>query len=142
MKAKLVTPNRRNSYNLRGEKETIASYNVVTLYKGELKIPITARVYAARRGAGMSKIHCSIWIHGPNHWSGGYGWISGDGYPWYHRESAALSRAILDAGWALYEDDGKSPYYIDRAGEIATKDALRALSRALGYRGKTILVNN
>lgn len=65
--------------------------------------------------------YCCIWIHGPDAHGSGAGKAGGGGY---HKESAALSEALRDAGIVLSES-------ISGRGDSAMEDALAAVARAV-----------
>ena len=95
-------------------------------YGGErgLKECVTVRIYRA-----ATRVYCCVWINSRAVHTSGGGWASGGGY---HKPSAALSRALDDAGVKLSEG-------IDGCGESAMEDAMRAIATALGYKNVTIL---
>ena len=94
---------------------------------------VTVRFY----GTG-STVWCSVWVaqyrNGTatscNDMYSGCGNAKGYGY---HKDSAALSAALDSAGITLSER-------IDGVGEGAMRDALTAIVRATGCRGKVLIV--
>lgn len=143
MRAKFTTKEASNAKNLYGDKEEIKSYQVVAYQKGEFKTPVTVRCWMSR-SASASTVYASIWINAKETYVSGYGSASGYGY---HKESAAIGRAIRSAGIKLFgspygRDDSETrnkPAYIDGCGDSAIRDALEAITRALGFRKFTIV---
>ena len=94
---------------------------------------VTVRFY----GTG-STVWCSVWVaqyrNGTstscNDMYSGRGNAKGYGY---HKDSAALSAALDSAGITLSED-------IDGRGDGTMRDALTAIVRATGCRGKVLIV--
>ena len=128
MKAKL-TKEFDNGRNYGGEKETISNYNVVVVYKGEIKEPVTCRCYMGR-SRQASTVYASVWISKTGFYTSGRGSAGGYGY---HKESAAIGDALRSAGVELDQD-------IDGRGELAIEEALIAVVRALGYKGKVKVI--
>jgi len=130
MKATIKNP-QENGRNHGHNKETVSEKNVVALYKGELFNPITVRWYMGRSNSA-SVVFCSIWCHSRhkglhcagNGSAGGYG---------YHKESAALGDALRSAGIELDRS-------ISGAGDTAISGALEAITKALGYTGKILII--
>lgn len=149
MKAKFINL-QENGKNLSGDKELISSYSVVAIYKGELYEAITVSCYIGR-SSPSSLVHASIWVRpadASKKWCSGYGTATGYGY---HKESAAIGDAIDSAGIELYGDiygrvetaaKAKQRAYINGVGDIAVREALKAIARAAGYRGKLLIVTN
>lgn len=128
MKAIISNP-QENGRNHADKKETVRELNVVALHKGELCNAITARWYMGRSNSS-STVYCSIWCKGKDVYCAGNGSATGWGY---HKESSALASAVCSAGIELDKS-------IDGVGDSAIRDALEAITSALGYRGKTIIV--
>lgn len=128
MKAKLGKEN-DNARNYGSEKETVNEKNLVTIYKGEICSPVRAAWYMGR-SASASVVYCSIWVRNIGFYTSGRGSAGGGGY---HKESAALGEAIRSAGIELDQA-------IDGCGDRAMDEALEAIGRALGYRGKMKIV--
>lgn len=152
MKAKLTKSiqNGQRDYN----KPIVRDWSIVTLHKGELKTVLRAE---CRMGASKqaSVVHANIWVSGPKETSG-YGRAGGYGY---HKISAAIGEAIDNAGIELYgspyasngtvprtattsrkpePENLKKRTWIDGVGDRAIDEALMAIVRAAGYRGKAI----
>lgn len=135
-------------------KEQTGCAEVVTVHKGEIINPITARFFMGR-SSGASVVYCCIWIRtASGRYLSGRGNAGGYGY---HKASAALDDAIHSAGVSLYgypysglDRDGKpdiaamirerKPASISGVGETAMRSALEAIARAAGYRGKLRLL--
>ena len=144
MKAKF-TGEHSNAKNFGREKETVEDKNVTVIHKGELKNPISIRWYMGRSNKA-SVVYCSIWIHGENFYTSGHGSAGGGGYC---KTSAAACDAISSAGIELYgsshlghgqTEDLTKRCYIGGVGDSAVNTALEAIVRAMGYRGKMIIV--
>jgi len=129
MKAALPLVQTSNAKNLGREKETVRRDVVVALSKGELTDTIDARWYMGR-SSQASVVYCSIWVKGKNQYFSGHGNASGYGY---HKESAAFQAALDSAGIELSKS-------VAGVGDSAISNAYRAVARALGYRGKLIIV--
>lgn len=145
MKAKFENP-QENARNLSGAKETISTYNVIACREGEPRELITVRCYMGRSNQA-STVYASIWVHGEKYCSG-HGSAGGYGY---HKESQAIEEAIHSAGITLWgspclnrgkTEDLKKRAYIGSVGEAAVDSALQAIARAMGYRGKLLIVKN
>jgi hypothetical protein len=126
-----------NGKNYHGERELHEAYSVVAVIKGELKEVVTARIYVGR-SRQSERVYASIWVHGPRFATAGNGWAGGWGY---HKVSAALQEAISSAGIVLQNDEGKRTA-IDGCGDSAMRNALEAIARAAGARGKLMLVTH
>jgi len=136
MKVKMPKTETFNARNLTGEKETICRRTVVALHKGELRNAVAVRWHTGR-SQSASTVYCSVWIHAANGQSvSGHGRAGGCGY---HKESAAFEAALDSAGVGLLTDDGRVAH-IGGRGELAIREALEAITRAAGYRGKMIIV--
>ena len=112
-----------NGRNYGGEK--VNRLQLVVVHKGEILVPVDARFYMGR-SANASVVYCSVWISKKGFYTSGRGSAGGYGY---HKESAALDDALRSAGVTLDQS-------ISGVGERAMEDALVAIGRALGYRGK------
>lgn len=126
--AKLIEA-RQNGRNYGGEKEMHAAYSVVTVSKGELREVVTCRVYMGR-SRSASTVYASLWANNGEQWTAGHGQAGGYGY---HKESAAIDDAIRSAGFKL-------SHSVSGTGEH--ESALKACARAMGYRGKLLLVRH
>lgn len=97
---------------------------------GTIAEPITARIY----GTGSGNTAC-LWInvttakHPDGIHTSGSGRAGGGGY---HRPSAALGEAIVNAGFTLDES-------ISGRGEPAMREALLAMAKALGIKRPAIV---
>lgn len=107
----------------RKEKHFTSQYSVVAVDKKRcIKEIVTARIYQT-----SGRAHACVWVHSADaHLTGG-GWAGGYGY---HRSSAALQKALNDAGITLSEA-------IDGCGAMET--ALCAVATALGYESPQII---
>lgn len=164
LKAKFTETNVMNGHNYGNEKELVGAYTVIGKIGGEVREIVTARSYMGR-SRSASVVYCSLWVSGAAslhvaaHGSaGGYG---------YHKESAALQDAISSAGIELYGStysnhynyDEKRAYtakelaaiarkeqkkraHIGGVGSDAMRQALEAIARAAGARGKLIYVSH
>lgn len=74
--------------------------------------------------------YCCVWIHGEPYHGSGAGKAGGGGY---HKESAALSAALRDAGVVLAESIGGR-------GDSAMVEALEAVARAVSGKRKFFVV--
>lgn len=147
MKAKFTSPEVMNGRNYGGEKEMIDTYNAVILHKGELLQPVTVRWYMGR-SSKASTVYCSIWVYGKGIHVAGHGSAGGYGYC---KRSAALADALRSAGIELYGDQYgrdnstarlRKSASISGVGMDACRSAIEAICKALGYRGKCIIVIN
>ena len=120
-------------------KETVNHLDVVTIKKGEIVNPVTARFYMGR-SSSASVVYCCLWVDGRysgRGQAGGYG---------YHKESAALQEAIKSVGIQLkgdpYGREGKEGgnCSIHGIGQQGMELALKAIARAAGYRGKAKII--
>jgi len=109
-------------------KEQIACYQVVAVYKGDFKYPVTLRLFMGRSNQA-SVVYACIWCNTPDRWFSGKGNAGGYGYC---KQSAAADSAIRDAGIVLEKS-------IAGVGESAIREALAAITRKLGYRKFTIV---
>ena len=130
-KATLTGTSTNNGRNHGDGKETINSYSAVVIHKGRIAQPVTVRCYMGR-SAQATKVYAAIWAHGNGHSYSGTGSASGCGYC---KRSAAAGIAISNAGIKLAKD-------IDGQGTQAIEDAMAAIARAMGYRGKVEIIRN
>lgn len=138
MRAKIVKmqQNAKSPVN----KETVNTLRALVTKKGEIVKVATARFYMGRSNQA-SVVYCCLWVYtAAGEYTSGYGTAGGYGY---HKESAALQEAISSAGIELYgspyqQDEQKKNKrcYIGGVGDAAMRDALEAITRAAGYRGK------
>jgi len=155
MKAKMPKTRTENAINYGGEKRLLESWDVAVSYKGEVRNPVNLRAYGPKSGfrSGMERVHASIWVQGQDAprpaSASGSGSAGGCGYD---KVSAAAAGAIDAADITLWGDvyaslngnpeDYKKRAHIHGVGESAVEDALRAITRALGYRGKVTIIRN
>lgn len=155
-----------NARNYSGEKETVFKYVVLakTKHCNEVREIVDCRVYMGRsRQASM--VYASIWVHAFEVHTSGRGSAGGYGY---HKESAAIEHAILDAGIELYgspygeprrwnfeekreytakeltaikRKENRQRCYIGGFGDSAVRLALEAIARAAGARGPMLFVS-
>lgn len=135
MKATLGNP-RTSAINYGGKKETVATYSALVNTRQGPQAIVSARCCMGR-SAAASVVYASVWIYSHStekregYYSGGHGTAGGYGY---HKESAAIGEAIESAGITLSKN-------IAGVGENGIREALSAIVRACGYRGKiTILI--
>lgn len=127
-------------------KETVQTWKVLVAYKGDLITPVRAEALMGR-SSNASVVYANIWINGKDSFStSGTGSAGGYGY---HKTSAAISEALGNAGVTLWgspytnygEDENlKKQCWINGCGDTSILQALEAVTRALGYRGKIKIV--
>jgi hypothetical protein len=120
MLAQLPTSPVSNARNL--DKELVAYYKLVAFRDGEFHEPIDCRCWMGR-GSSSTTVYASVWVHGRDIYTSGYGIARGYGYC---KKSAALAGAFKSAGIVLDED-------IDGRGESAIRAAVLAVGAALGF---------
>lgn len=144
MKA-IITKQVSNAHNYGGEKETVNTMKAAVTHKGAVIVPVEIRFYMGR-SRSASTVYASIWVHDAksNIYTSGKGSAGGWGY---HKESAAAAEAISSAGIELWgspyagrEGDMKKRAHIGGCGEQSVEEALRAIVKALGYRGKVTIL--
>lgn len=106
-------------------KEQTHALAVVAVKSGKFAQPVTVRWWMSRTADGASPVYCSIWTDG----GAGHGRARGYGYD---KRSAALAAALDSAGITLSKS-------IAGVGDSATREAVGAIARALGYRKTTIV---
>lgn len=111
------------------EKETVSTYNIIAVRGGNAHNIITCRVYMGR-SKSASTVTATVWLNGDGYAGSGSGQAGGYGY---HKESAAVDTALAMAGVKLSRS-------IHGTGE--TEAALQAAARALGYKGKLLVITN
>lgn len=145
MKAKL-TEQVSNAKNLADDKEVTDIKTLVAIKNGKIHTPVVARWYMGR-SAQASVVYCSIRINTKDFHTSGHGQAGGYGY---HKVSAAFADALESAGIELYG----SPYtnavestkerrrraHIGGCGSSSVDAALKAIGRALGFRGQMEIV--
>jgi hypothetical protein len=144
MKAKFTVKECSNAKNLAGDKEVVGDKKLVVIHKGEILTPVDVRWYMGR-SAQSSTVYCSVWVHGAGVSVSGHGQAGGYGY---HKESSAFASALSSAGIELYGNpygcahpaEDKSRAHIGGRGDGSVAEAILALGRALGYRGKMKIV--
>ena len=141
IKAKIVkkAENARRPDN----KELVSAYSlVVRLPSGELREVVTVKCYMGR-SANASVIHAVLWVKcADGHWTSGSGSAGGWGY---HKESAAIADAIKSAGIELKDiKNGRKDHQFDLGGTGTSyyPQVFEAITRAAGYRGRTLLVSH
>lgn len=151
MKAKITNPGTSNGKNFGNEKELVSAYSVIGKIRGEMCEVVVFRAYMGR-SRSASTVYGSLWVSGDNIYCAGHGSAGGWGY---HKESAAMQEAINSAGIELYG----SPYrgaaydtpaarrkaersrcYIGGCGDSSMREAMEAIARAAGARGKLLFV--
>ena len=142
IKAKIVkkAENARRPDN----KELVSAYSlVVRLPSGELREVVTVKCYMGR-SASASVIHAVMWVRcADGHWTSGSGSAGGYGY---HKESAAIADAIRSASIELKDMDrtDRPDRWFDFGGTEGSyyPQVFEAITRAAGYRGRTLLVSH
>lgn len=166
MRATFTKPGVTNGKHFDG-KELVAAYSVVGTIRGEQREIVTARCYMGHRKRS-SVVYASLWVHGDGNanYCSGHGSAGGWGY---HKESAAIGDAIASAGIELFGDVYNNSYrynhaesreytpaetkklraaaakkraYINGVGDTAIRDALLAIAKAAGGRGKLFIVQH
>ena len=131
MKASIKKQTTSNAKNLGGKKELIMALSLVVNAKDRLREAVTVRFYMGR-SAQTSVIYCSIWAWGNGVNISGYGSAGGGGYC---KKSAALARAMESAGIDLSEPIGG-------CGMAVAREAIEAVGRALGFGGRSLIVDH
>lgn len=110
-----IASNRKEKQGLTNE------YCLLVTEKGNTRPLVTVRTYNTNATS-----YACVWVYGGSKgvYVRGGGKASGYGY---HKASAALQRALDDAGVVLSEDIGGR-------GETSMTDAMGAIAKALGYR--------
>lgn len=146
MRAKLPAANVFNATGRASSQELVEDMRVVAMVAGKPREVARFLAYMGR-SRQASVVYGHIWLHARDGRefsgsgkAGGYG---------YHKVSEAAAQALSDAGVTLwgcpYSGRDDKPDYKNRAhfggcGDSATRDALAACARAMGYRGKLYLV--
>lgn len=119
-----------NAKNLGGNKETVDRYITIAKLKtapdGNFMTVIDARFYMGR-ASSASVVYCSVWINCYGYTTSGHGQAGGYGYD---KISAALGDALDSAGVVLNRS-------INGSGQ--TREALEAITEALGYKDFTVI---
>ena len=115
-----ITKKTHNGKMSQNRKED-SFYKQLTVITRNMSQPIVARFYSTG-----TRIYACVWIgdRASGTRTSGGGFAGGGGY---HKPSAALDNALLDAGIELSEN-------IAGVGDAAMSDALTAIASALGYR--------
>lgn len=135
-----------NAVNMCGEKETVATYNLVTVHKSKPVDAVCVRVYMGR-SRNASAVYASIWVKcADGEWTSGRGSAGGYGY---HKESQAIANALANAGIELFGDPymrdesrNKDRLFFGGTGSSGYETIFSAVAKAAGYRGKKLLVSN
>lgn len=143
MKARLTTE-KQNAKGDYTKKEVVSYREVVVSTRSGIETPVVCKCYMGR-SSSASVVYANLWIRGKNFYTSGSGSAGGYGY---HKESAAVQGAITSAGVTLHgspyggeRDNNKTQTYIDGVGDSAIDQALLAITRALGFRGKAKVVS-
>ena len=115
-------------------KEMVCCYNVVVAAKARLINAVTARLYMGR-SKNASVVYACLWIRSQDYYCSGKGQAGGGGYD---KRSAAVAEAINSAGVTLFDDNDND----NRVYEGNIEESLEAIVRALGYKGKLLLIYN
>ena len=118
-------------------KELILAYKIVEELPGPGPVLtyVDCRFYMGRSPAS-STIYCILWTHSESRSGFGIGKAGGHGY---HKRSAAADFAISSSGITLLKESGEKAH-IHSVGDSAIREALRAISTALGASDHAILV--
>lgn len=125
-------------------KELVSAFSlVVRLPSGELHEVITVKCYMGH-SASASVVHAVLWVRcADGVWTSGSGSAGGYGY---HKESAAIADAIKSAGIELKDLDrtDRKVRWFDFGGTGTSyyPQVFEAITRAAGYRGRTLLVSH
>lgn len=130
-KASLVAQSKKGNWRKYDSKEQIGGYHVVGIKKGKVRNPITVRYYMGRSNRA-STVYCVLWASNDERIITGHGEAGGYGY---HKQSAALSDAIRNAGIKLEKS-------ISGVGDGAEREALQAIARDIhGYKGEITVLS-
>jgi hypothetical protein len=117
--------------------------------KRELIEAVAVRTFYALRGSGMQPVRACVWIKAPR--GSGKGWRSGRGSAGgcgYHKESAAIAKAVSLAGVTLYgdpyrrESDLKKVLDFGGTGSSAYREIFEAIACAAGFSGPFLWVSH
>ena len=111
------------------KKELIRTLTAVVNTKDGLKTPFHAKFYMGR-STNASVVYCSLWAFGNNIKCSGHGKAGGYGF---HKPSAAMQAALDSAGIKL-------SLPINGVGSTAMENAAKAIIKAMGYHGQSIIV--
>ncbi len=137
LSAKLGEP-KQNAKNLNGSKELVS--RILVIDKKSERVIVDARCWMSS-SPNASRVYSSVWVHSPEFQTSGHGSAGGLGY---HKESAALQRAISSAGIELYGDvygreRVKKRAYIYGVGDGAMQSACLAIAYAVGCKDAVIV---
>lgn len=161
IKAVIRNP-QENARNYSNEKELVSHWSVIGKIKGELREVVTVKCYMGR-STNASTVYASLWVHVAGFYCSGKGSAGGYGY---HKESAAVGEAIASAGIELYGKACGIPQYdynekrayteeeqkamlrkamkerchINGVGDSAIEDAIKAIAKAAGAKGKLLVI--
>lgn len=128
-----IKEQRDNGKNLSGRMEVTNTWNAVVCTKtGPVEL-VTVRCYMGRSNSA-STVYSSIWVSDRKHgfYTSGRGDAGGYGYC---KTSQAVGDAISSAGITLSRSIGGT-------GTDSIIYAIEAIVKALGYRGKCLVVRN
>lgn len=111
----------------------LASFHLVVVYKQKLLNPVTIRCY-------VSGVETHAVLRAESNktpYMSGSGSVKGFGY---HRVSSAVDKAITSAGIKLVHENTGEQQHINERGSIAVREAMKAITRTMGYRGETIII--
>jgi len=112
------------------KKEMVSAYTVVVDTERGLQTPVSAKCYMGKSNQASVVYVTFRCSDNEKYFTAGHGQAGGWGY---HKESQAIENAIESAGIKLSADIGGR-------GETAIENALFAITEALGYTGKNIIV--
>ena len=135
MKAKLIQPAETGRFY--HEKEMIKFYATVARTRQGMEQVVKAYIFRSKTGG---TIYATLFAKNPNEniYVRGGGRATGGGYNMW---TAAMNDAIYKAGFRLFTDEG-NPTHIDSASEHRLKEALAALTVALGYKGQITTIDS
>ena len=121
-----------NAKNLSTDKEMVRALSVIVNTKNGPKEVATVRWYMGR-SSRASVVHCSIWLKakgmgmiGGHDTAGGWG---------YCKKSAAFAGALSSAGVDVSES-------ANGRGMSVVREQLLALTKALGYSGRPLVIEH
>jgi len=127
MNYKAILPETRiNNGEHYTNKAQIKCYIVVAMRGGEYAEPVTVRVW---KNARAERVYASIWVQHTT-LCAGTGFAGGGGYD---KTSAAIGAAIESAGICIKSSETGLDADIGGRGDSAIRDALEAISKALGF---------
>jgi len=127
MNYKAILPETRsNNGEHYDNKALLRCYIVVAMCGGKYAEPVTVRVW---KNKGAQRVYASIWVQHTTLCSG-TGYAGGYGYD---KHSVAIGRAIESAGIRIKSSETGLDADIGGRGDSATRDALGAIAKALGF---------